>query len=203
MALPKSSRKGKKAWRKNIDTSKVEQAVAKKSTDERKGLELSAKRNEDLFFVDKEAQPVDAKAVKRRGREPKLLRCQAILQGAHQARPVEGVSKKKPKGGPGLKAHLLKNAEQEQANKLAEKLEAKDARPNKRPSQPAFDLWDAGNEPGDEWTKQIVVKGKKAATLRGRSSKSARERPLPSVAAVEIDGPGCSYNPDYEHQQAC
>lgn len=48
-----------------------------------------------------------------------------------------------------------------------------------------------------------AVKGKKQPTLRGRFSKTSREMPLPSVAAVEIDAPGCSYNPDYEQHQAC
>ena len=45
------------------------------------------------------------------------------------------------------------------------------------------------------------MKGKRQPTLRGRYSKTSREKPLPSVAAVEIDAPGCSYNPEYEQHQ--
>ncbi len=36
----------------------VENALSKRSSDERQGLELSGKKNDDLFFIDKVQLPV-------------------------------------------------------------------------------------------------------------------------------------------------
>lgn len=196
MGLSKGSRKGKKAWRRNISTSKVEEAVARHSTDERKGLDLSGVDDNQLFFVDKshdEKSAATGKVSKKQKRAPKLLKCQAILQGAHQARPVEGITKRNRKGGPGKKAHMLGQTAEQSLVK---------PQPTPNEEEGVVDLWgepESGPEGG--WGTSIKVTGSKQPTLRGRASKTSRERSLPSVAAVEVDAPGCSYNPDAEQHQ--
>lgn len=52
-AQPKQpSRKGKRAWRKNIDINDVEQQLEELREEEKLGGRLHAKPNEDLFVID-------------------------------------------------------------------------------------------------------------------------------------------------------
>ncbi|KAK9828774.1 hypothetical protein WJX72_002013 [[Myrmecia] bisecta] len=53
MAPSKSSRKGKKAWRKNIDTQQVEDGLEQHTTQQRQGPAVDSLPDEQLFFVDK------------------------------------------------------------------------------------------------------------------------------------------------------
>ena len=50
----------------------VENALAKKSSDERQGLELSGKKNADLFFIDKVQVPAKEGGFQLQGRRRNL-----------------------------------------------------------------------------------------------------------------------------------
>jgi hypothetical protein len=84
---------------------------------------------------------------------------------------------------------------------------------------PTTDLWadDSAAANDADWTnhssgnellriaqQQKLQQQAAAAAKRSSSSSSKRKRPAPApIAAVEIDMPGCSFNPEYEaHQDA-
>ncbi|GFR51426.1 hypothetical protein Agub_g13715 [Astrephomene gubernaculifera] len=97
MAPSAKSRKGKKAWRKNIDASEVETFLEEQTYQQRRGPAAGELQDEQLFFVDKSADVDGATAVaegkrpaKRRREEiaARPLRSQQILAEAHKAKPV-------------------------------------------------------------------------------------------------------------------
>uniref|UniRef100_A0A061R4R0 Ribosome biogenesis protein NOP53 n=1 Tax=Tetraselmis sp. GSL018 TaxID=582737 RepID=A0A061R4R0_9CHLO len=204
MVVSKSSRKGKKAWRRNIDTTQVEEDAARKTTEQQKGLELSETKDEDLFFIDKaQAKEIAPKPKGKSNRQkaPALLWSQAVLQGAHKARPVVAAKKPKPKGGPGLKLHELSKARKAPPPKAPPRPRA-GSDSDEEPAEPITDLWEEQPAPAEaEWVPKPPGKFKRRKTLRGLPSKSAREAPLPAAPSVEVDAPGCSYNPDSEQHQ--
>ncbi|RUS17428.1 ribosome biogenesis protein Nop53/GLTSCR2 [Endogone sp. FLAS-F59071] len=69
------SRKGKKAWRKNVDITDLEEDIEEKKAEERLGGKLSERSNESLFMIDTQG---DAK-VKRALAKNKPLRMDEIL----------------------------------------------------------------------------------------------------------------------------
>nr|GEW43371.1 ribosome biogenesis protein NOP53-like [Tanacetum cinerariifolium] len=78
MGKSKSSRKGKKAWRKNISTQDIEDFHEKANKDALSGGSLTGAPNDSLFFVDKSRDlSVKRKIDKKR---EKVLRVDSILQ---------------------------------------------------------------------------------------------------------------------------
>ncbi|KXZ53755.1 hypothetical protein GPECTOR_6g672 [Gonium pectorale] len=96
MAPPAKSRKGKRAWRKNIDASEVEAFVAEENYQAQRGPAARELKDDQLFFEDTTADAEGAAAVvegkrpaKRRRDEAaaKPLRSEAIIAEAHKAKP--------------------------------------------------------------------------------------------------------------------
>ncbi|KAG2429911.1 hypothetical protein HXX76_010691 [Chlamydomonas incerta] len=97
MAPPAKSRKGKKAWRKNIDATEVEEFLTEQTYQQRRGPAAQELKDDQLFFVDKSADVDGATAVaegkrpaKRRREEAaaKPLKAQQIIDQAHKAKAV-------------------------------------------------------------------------------------------------------------------
>ncbi|KAK9810567.1 hypothetical protein WJX73_001246 [Symbiochloris irregularis] len=97
MVLAKGSRKGKKAWRRNIDTQDVEKALHDEVQRQRQS-EASARDlpDSELFYVDQAPSEVKVPRRSLKARQPKLLRSQVILQAPQNTRPVKvGPNKRK------------------------------------------------------------------------------------------------------------
>ncbi|KAF8068237.1 dscc1 [Scenedesmus sp. PABB004] len=215
MGIPKASRKGKKAWRKNIDATEIEEFIVDEGHKQRREPAVESLKDEELFVLDTAADDgaVPA-AVRRRGRrEPKPLRAQLILDSLREGvKPMPAQPPRKPKGS-GLP--------------LSRAAPPAEARPAKKPRRrapgtrlAAADVWAdepaAGTGRALDWTAtapgvELLRLGKRkaagepdAAAPRGggRAGRRRAAAPVP-ISAVEVDLPGCSFNPDYEsHQDA-
>ncbi|KAJ7298061.1 hypothetical protein O6H91_Y019200 [Diphasiastrum complanatum] len=78
MGKAKTSRKGKKAWRKNISTQDVDEFVEKAAREARSGGPLLDLPDDSLFFVDKSKD--ERLEPKRNKHRIKVLHCDSILQ---------------------------------------------------------------------------------------------------------------------------
>eukprot|EP00199_Chlamydomonas_sp_CCMP681_P000858 CAMPEP_0119103352 /NCGR_PEP_ID=MMETSP1180-20130426/1797_1 /TAXON_ID=3052 ORGANISM="Chlamydomonas cf sp, Strain CCMP681" /NCGR_SAMPLE_ID=MMETSP1180 /ASSEMBLY_ACC=CAM_ASM_000741 /LENGTH=444 /DNA_ID=CAMNT_0007087823 /DNA_START=62 /DNA_END=1396 /DNA_ORIENTATION=- len=203
MGVSSTSRKGKKAWRKNIDDAELVEVVQKETHQARRGPAVETLRDEELFFVDKVAPPPQQSAPARTGRakkEKQLTRAQLILQAPQAIQPVM-VHKhpmRKDTGPPA--ATQQQRALQKAPAPLAERRLHVAKPPDSTMSEP--DLW--GALPSDTAPSEPPTKFLSAV---GPSSRAgvARHRavPAPRIRAVEVDLPGCSYNPDFDsHQDA-
>lgn len=169
-------KKGKKLWRKSIDTKELDAAHESRTKKERQHIEVETAPDETLFFIDTEQDSAAAAAISRssqlrkRKREPKPLRCQTILNAAHQAKPVNPAASRQKK----LRGLPSKASQPKQQAVVRHAHNAVDT------SEPALDLWDG----------QEAKPGK---------TRRAREERL--IKAVEVDIPGCSFNPDLEQHQ--
>ncbi|GJU85741.1 ribosome biogenesis protein NOP53-like protein [Tanacetum coccineum] len=159
MGKSKSSRKGKKAWRKNISTEDIEDFHEKANKDALSGGSLTGAPNDSLFFVDKSrVLSVKRKIDKKR---EKVLRVDSILQKNSFVQAVPSSNCKKSK----VKPKEVKRVE----------------RDNEKADTGMVDIW---GEQGDHVVKKRKVGNK---TI--------------SIPAVEVEPPGCSYNPTSESHQ--
>ncbi|CAL8468446.1 g7986 [Coccomyxa elongata] len=194
--MAKSSRKGKRAWRKNIDTAEIEAAVEAKSRNERLGADVGILPDSELFFIDKaksgtaDEVPSSRPAKSQRG---KVLRSQAIIDAAHQARPV-------------IKPALGKKQQQRQKAALPKAYPAaKAATVSRKPAQ-LYDIWkeDSSKErvPEDFANVAEAIAAKQITPFGPvRPAKRRKAKPPRPIRPVEIDEPGCSYNPDREQHE--
>ncbi|KAL3690078.1 hypothetical protein R1sor_016387 [Riccia sorocarpa] len=180
----KTSRKGKKAWRANISTADTDEFITQQAIEERSGGPLDAVPNESLYFVDKSKDTkVEKKTKKHR---EKVLHCDSVLQRNSLVPPLKAPlkPKRKRKEKDGAKPPSKKPA----AVSIVTKDEAVEEK-----NLPA-DVWEEGDgnlssDPGSQAKK----KKKKLASVA---------HPV-EAPAVEIDAPGCSYNPTFaDHQEA-
>lgn len=118
----------------------------------------------------------------------RLTRAQAIIQAAHNAKPV-GAKQASTRKRTHSTAEIVKS-KAPQAKTLSKTQKKKQA------AGEEMDLWgEADGTDSDHIGRAVIPASKK----RFKTAAGA----LPVVPAVEIDHPGCSYNPDYElHQDA-
>ncbi|GAQ87400.1 nucleolar protein 53 [Klebsormidium nitens] len=169
MGKAKTSRKGKKAWRKNISSEAHEELVEQSTKEARVGGPLDQLPDDALFFVDKEKDlAVERKVNKVRNKGP--LHCESILARSSLVAPVRWSTRKKAAENKAAPQKLTGSA-------VSIKKESK-TKGEKR----VLDIWDDAS---------------------AQPSKKAAKRPQSIAPAVEVDLPGCSYNPDTEdHQDA-
>lgn len=179
----KTSRKGKREWRKNIGTAEVDAFVEQEALVERTGGALDQLPSEALFFVDTSKDTQTARKVdKHRG---KVLHADSILE-RNSLIPVlkePGHSTKKRKDRDhamplGAKAKL----------KPTTTTEVAEPKPVSKGKDLGLGFFDAWGNVSDE---------------AGKGKKKAAKRETISAPAVEVDMPGCSYNPSFDdHQEA-
>ncbi|XP_050210836.1 ribosome biogenesis protein NOP53 [Mercurialis annua] len=157
---PKSSRKGKKAWRANISTEDIDNFNEKSTKDALSGGSLTHVPTDSLFFVDK-TKDLSVRRKIEKHRE-KVLRCDSVLQKNPFVQVVPSSHENK-----GRKKKI---------KKARVECEQKDGAEDSG----MVDLW--GNE--------------------GECDNKTRKVSNPSVIpAVEVEPPGCSYNPSFEAHQ--
>uniref|UniRef100_A0A383VBQ1 Ribosome biogenesis protein NOP53 n=1 Tax=Tetradesmus obliquus TaxID=3088 RepID=A0A383VBQ1_TETOB len=219
----KTSRKGKKAWRKNIDASEIQTFLQDEGHKQQREPAVQTLKDEELFVLDKAADDSAVPAAVRRQskrREQKPLRSQLILDSLRDGiTPLQQASRKPKEAG-----RPLPNSKPAAAGAAAAVVPAAAAQPNKRRRRqqqgPVTDLWadEAAAAKDGDWTShasgnellrlaQLAKQQQQqaaAAAAAKRSGSSKRKRPAPApIAAVEVDLPGCSFNPEYEaHQDA-
>lgn len=197
MAPSKTSRKGKKAWRKNINTRQLEEDLTRHHKEEQEGTALQAFPDVNLFFVDKAGDDQTASAVakgltKKRKQLSKPLRCE-LIAGSH--RPV---TKAATQPGPKPKGKLVLPHQRRQPQ-LQQKHQGKGV--YKLPAASTYDLWNVEAEQTDpRLDKHNNIPGAVNGSA-GRPSKRRKQAVKPTACAVEVDAAGCSYNPDVEHHQ--
>mmetsp|Transcript_14530 Transcript_14530/g.31614 ORF Transcript_14530/g.31614 Transcript_14530/m.31614 type:complete len:445 (-) Transcript_14530:345-1679(-) len=193
MGPSKNSRKGKKAWRKNIDASEVEEFIKETTHQERRGPAVETLADSDLFFIDKSADQEEAQAVlsgqrKRKQREAKPLRSQLIIEAAHKAKPVK-VHKAPPRKVNSVSKASDSKAVVKRQPKFGSVPEAE------------LDIWGADALAAPTAAPTTSTPALVPVAKRARKAAAAAGLPVPSIRAVEVDLPGCSYNPDAEQHQ--
>ncbi|KAL0349377.1 UNVERIFIED_CONTAM: Ribosome biogenesis protein NOP53 [Sesamum angustifolium] len=170
----KSSRKGKKAWRANISTEDIEDYFEKSTKDALSGGSLADVPSDSLFFVDK-SRDLSVKRKIERSRE-KVLRCDSLLQRNPFVKPIpSSIQKKKKSKKNGKAVHTAKDKDDELGCQGTLKEES-------AIDSGILDLWE---EKGEDNAK---IKKKPKASI---------------IPAVEVEHPGCSFNPHPEsHQDA-
>ncbi|KAH7433865.1 hypothetical protein KP509_07G089700 [Ceratopteris richardii] len=169
----KTSRKGTKAWRKNISNKELDYYIEKVAREERSGGPLDSVPDEDLFFVDKSS---DVSLIKKTARcRGKVLKSDAILERQSLVPPLIS-TKTKSKRGKTPKTKVLAYVGEKQVKQGN--------------AQETFDIWaDDVHHESDGSKKKLNMK-------------KVRSTECPA-AAVEVDIAGCSFNPSFEeHQEA-
>lgn len=195
MVLPKQARKGKKAWRRNIDVSEVETFVKNATHQERRGPAVETLEDSDLFFVDTSAGAAGLSASKqtvskkRRRAEARPLRSQLILDAAHKTKPIRNLVPLRKKN-----ALRPRNAPDSAASTKAVIRSTRNAG-----EDGLIDLWADDSKPT---TSGRAAAPYTATTIEKKPrTKLPIKKSKPIAPAVEIDQAGCSYNPDAELQQ--
>ncbi|OCF41026.1 nucleolar protein 53 [Kwoniella heveanensis CBS 569] len=205
--LGQSSRKGKKAWRKNIDIRQEEEALEKGREEERvTGGPVAAKSNGDLFTVDVVG---DEEVAKKARRAHKPLRSLAVLQErsavpsltSRTTSSSSSSSSKKPK------VHISA-AEQERLRRIARKttahsdgtgLTSADVKANDPSS--AHDVWVEQQvvvPTGGFGEETLVKKSIKVPETLRRQREIYLSSQVEGGSALETPEAGVSYNPSAE-----
>ncbi|KAL3150284.1 nop53 (60S ribosomal biogenesis) [Trebouxia sp. C0010 RCD-2024] len=199
MAPAKGSRKGKKAWRKNINTRQLEEDVAQQQREEQQGTALQTLTDTNLFFVDKAGDEKTASAVskglsRKRKQLAQPLRCE-LIAGVHK--PAGSVS---AQSGPKARGKLVLPHQRKQPQvQLQQKHQGKGV--YKLPASSTFDLWD---EQPDTTDPRLDRYNNIPGAINGTADQPSKRRKQAvklATKAVVVDAAGCSYNPDIEHHQ--
>ncbi|CAN1744747.1 Ribosome biogenesis protein NOP53 [Linum perenne] len=164
---PKSSRKGKKAWRANISTEDVDDFIEKSTKDALTGGSLNDVSDESLFFVDKSKDLTVRRKIEKH--REKVLHCDSVLQRNPFVKAVPSSRENKP----------INHKKKKQPKNKKEQNEAPVVK---------HDITEVGlvssltvAEEGDNQTRKVVIPS--------------------TIPAVEVEPPGCSYNPSFEAHQ--
>lgn len=204
-----ATRKGKKAWRKNIDIQPEETAMDEARAEERvTGGKAGGSYIDQMFTIDTTGDEMVAKRIKK----PRTLRSLEILQKrsavpALTSKPVHAASKPyKPKVTTADKERLLRIARKGQVGAdgsgMGSAIVAKQNQEDLR----------------DVWTER-ELEAERLAALKGKWEENLKEMPLPNVPttlqqqrqvqsataqtkSVPIPNAGTSYNPRLEAHQA-
>eukprot|EP00897_Mesotaenium_endlicherianum_P004608 jgi/Mesen1/4175/ME000219S03300 len=201
MGKVKASRKGKKAWRKNISTADHDEYLQNVAKDARSGGPLESVPSEALFFVDKDKdEAVQRKVDRHRG---KALRTDSILTRGSLVKPVAWPAKRKnlPSGSEAALPLAAKVKTSGKGEPAAATAKPEAAHNEKKRKGGVRDAWAEEEEvPENVLDTRPPKVGKK---LRLRSKVRPQERLSAHTPALQIDEPGCSYNPSYDdHQEA-
>ncbi|WWD22696.1 hypothetical protein CI109_107189 [Kwoniella shandongensis] len=210
--LSQASRKGKKAWRKNIDIGEEEEALEQGREEERvTGGRVAAKSNDQLFTVDVVG---DVEVAKRAKRAHKPLRSLAVLQErsavpSFTARPTTVSSSASHK-----KKSNLTAAEKERLRRIARRTTAysdgtgqTSASITKRDPSAVEDVWTESADVVEEvqmkfakggFAEETIVKRKVKTPITIQRQREVYLEKSGKATAEEIPETGTSYNPSAE-----
>eukprot|EP00899_Mesostigma_viride_P011840 jgi/Mesvir1/20657/Mv14874-RA.1 len=193
------ARKGKKAWRKQVDAD-YERWVDNTTLDVLTGGPVHDVADENLFFEDKKPEEAPPVALKRseRAKLKGPLKHESVLASIGAVKPVHVATPRNPKPltiQPPRVREAIKETKKAQTEKVKAAALSK-ARPAK------YDLWDPA-APTDAPALPPVLAPPPAARSKKAAEAARRARVRSNAPAVEVCQPGCSYNPEEEsHQDA-
>ncbi|TXT04855.1 hypothetical protein VHUM_03938 [Vanrija humicola] len=197
--LSQSSRKGKKAWRKNVDLRAEEEALEQARAEERvTGGKVADKQNNDLFTIDTTGD-VEASAVKRKVKAKKPLRSLAVLQErsavpsltARTAAPAKIITAKE------------KNRMRRIARRTIDATSSADV--HKTDTSELTDAWEskaAPPTPAGGFGAEGMFTPKVKAPITIARQRAIRYEAIQSQRADELPVTGTSYNPAAEAHAA-
>ncbi|KAF3782490.1 Uncharacterized protein EJ110_NYTH34032, partial [Nymphaea thermarum] len=169
----KSSRKGKKEWRSNISTADIDDFFSETTKDAQSGGSLSGLPAKSLFFLDSSPDlSVKRKIEKHRS---KVLHCESLLQRNEFVQVIPAPKQKKPKMK--LPSAAKRNSPVQTAEATVSKALIES---DGNSTSMLVDLWENKD---------------------GHDTKVHKKTSVSSIPAVEIEPPGCSFNPSFESHQ--
>lgn len=218
----KVSKKTKNSWRKHVDVKDVDAFLENQRLEERLGVPISTKKNQELFILDKGGKDnIDDKNWLAKKQRRELLRnsepqCFKILTSFTEI-PIPIVKKNHVKSSKERKSALVKK--KETLNKISRNLKLKKNLVLKNKELVAvkssetsvcngfnFDIWKQepiiNLELKNEWFNKDIIRHTYANTGKKiiRVPKSLHEK-TSLMAAITVPHPGTSYNPSYSDHQ--
>ncbi|KAI8090893.1 ribosome biogenesis protein Nop53/GLTSCR2 [Gilbertella persicaria] len=185
------SRKGKKAWRKNVDITDVEEAQEELRAIERVVGHNEQLKDEELFTIDVAGDST----VKRQLAKDKPLRVDEILA---QRSAVPTVQSKNPFKKPEMTDKVASKHEYKTLKrKIENNAPIAPKKKNKAAQQKKYDLWD------DAPMEEAPVNDFLPIEAKLKAPKTLNEKPvaLDHIPAVQTPEGGHSYNPTVEEHQ--
>ncbi|KAL1965023.1 hypothetical protein VTN77DRAFT_6223 [Rasamsonia byssochlamydoides] len=196
------SRKGKKAWRKNVDLSEIQEGLRQVWEEEIKGGVVSEKPSEELFTIDSTGSQEIQKAYRK---QHKPLKADEILAQRSAIPAVDSRKRANSKVTDGIIEPKTKKHKSDWVSHkewLRLKKVAQEANPVKKDDdEPSYDPWSDEKDPSPldnpkfsflEKPKPIVA----PPTLKKAPiSLAANGKPVPAVKKPDA---GTSYNPTFE-----
>ncbi|CAO3672352.1 unnamed protein product [Rhizopus stolonifer] len=190
------SRKGKKAWRKNVDISDVIKGQEELRAVERVFGHTGEKKDDELFTIDVQG---DSASIKTQMAKEKPLRVDEIL---NQRSAVPAVKAKNPFKKPEMTDKLASKHESENVQKMLKRkgndTVTQQKKKKKTNAPDSYDLWgsDSVQEESSNDYLPKIEKPKAPASLKRKPTA------LTVMPAIETPHKGTSYNPEAEaHQQ--
>ncbi|XP_062230728.1 ribosome biogenesis protein NOP53 [Phragmites australis] len=181
----KGSRKGKKAWRANISTDDIDEFFEKQTRDSHAGAAaIPSLSSDSLFYVDKPAASASASAASASGTTTKDIPVKRKIEKKREKVLYhESVLKRNPFVQP-VPSSVVTKKEKKKAKKkeLQETHKEKSVPMDDDSTEKNLDIW-GGDCKGD-------TKAKKRSTTTASV-----------IPAVEVEPPGCSFNPPFEAHQ--
>ncbi|CAL4902990.1 unnamed protein product [Urochloa decumbens] len=177
----KGSRKGKKAWRANISTDDIDEFFEKQTRDAHAGAAaIPSLPSDSLFYVDKPAASTSAASASDVTKDIPAKR--KIEKKREKVLYHESLLKRNPFVQPIPSSVVSKKDKKKAKKKELQETQGEKNVPMEDDSAENLDIW-AGN---------------------GNGGTKAKKRSTTSVIpAVEVEAPGCSFNPPFEaHQDA-
>ncbi|CAL4910377.1 unnamed protein product [Urochloa decumbens] len=177
----KGSRKGKKAWRANISTDDIDEFFEKQTRDAHAGAAaIPSLPSDSLFYVDKPAASTSAASASDVTKDIPAKR--KIEKKREKVLYHESLLKRNPFVQPIPSSVVSKKDKKKAKKKELQETQGEKNVPMEDGSAENLDIW-AGNGSGG-------TKAKKRSTTS-------------VIPAVEVEAPGCSFNPPFEaHQDA-
>ncbi|KAF9951509.1 hypothetical protein BGZ72_007001 [Mortierella alpina] len=215
----KSSRKGKKAWRKNVNIGDVEENLAELRAEERAtGGKVHQSTNDSLFMMDTKGDGNVHKELRKNrplkmdeilSERSKIAAVSGRKKAVSTSTPITPAAKANAKISKAEKAKLLALIKR----KTSKSLFAPTTKPLGRSGMTEavkaagkFDVWgadaavgqeaqDQEDEDEDDFVSEIVTK------VPAKAPKSFKQKQKVTVAAVKEAHPGASYNPTMQDHQ--
>lgn len=199
-----SSRKGKRAWRKNIDIGDVEKGLEERREELiEHGEAIENVDSEDLFIIDDEADEKTVKKMKRENIKP--LKSQEILNQRSKVAPLKVErNKRKIQGVDKKEIHrLMKLAGRVQGETQAKELLVKDGLVKSK----SYDVW--GEETEDPDYKEVKIPIPEVLTRSSGTSytkatkapSTLKQAPIKVRETEAVPHGGKSFNPSFEKWQ--
>ncbi len=199
------SRKGKKAWRKNVDITSVQQGLESLREEIRHGGPIAEKRSEDLFVVD----VAGSDDIKKKHKLSKPLKADQILAERSAVPAVDGRKRARSNLGDGIYEPSSKRQRKDWVSKkevqrLKESLSKQSYLATDQVEDETgagFDLWDlmlaepASITPQDEYLPKPKPKVAPQSIRQPPTALTAIGKP---VKAIQTPDAGKSYNPAFE-----